>query len=80
MPRRRRQRINWLLLSKKIKFINKINASKTLAQLGEGGLSQMVGEGDLRTENVRKLGKLNKALIRPVGHLLPGRKVKNMWG
>jgi len=25
-----------LLLSKKIKFINKINALKTLAQLGEG--------------------------------------------
>jgi hypothetical protein len=69
-----------LLHTEKIKFINKINASKTLAQLGEGGLSQMVGEGDLRTENVRKLGKLNKALIRPVGHLLPGRKVKNMWG
>jgi hypothetical protein len=34
-------------------FINEINSLKTLAQLGEGEPLKTVGEGDLRTENVR---------------------------
>ena len=40
MPRRRRQRTNWLLLTKKIKLINKIYDSKPSPVLGEGGPRQ----------------------------------------
>ena len=42
---RRRQKTNWLLHTEKIKFINKINDSKTIARFERGGTTQVVGEG-----------------------------------
>ena len=44
-PQRRRQRTNWLLLTKNLKLINEINDSKTIARFGRGGTTLVVGEG-----------------------------------